>query len=188
VSELVIALVHTCSDFFVLQLGKRFGQRVLIVITQHAVRHGVEHVVLFLDTTTAPAPIEPALAAEAVALAGRIAAALDLVGVLAVEMFVTRDGGLLVNELAPRPHNSGHWTIDACAVSQFEQLVRAICGLPLGDPTRFADATMRNLLGEAVAEWPRILAEPGARLHLYGKREARPGRKMGHVTRLHVRR
>jgi 5-(carboxyamino)imidazole ribonucleotide synthase len=144
-----------------------------------------EHI---LDTTTAPAPIPEALAAQAVALAERIGAALDLVGVLAVEMFVTRTGGLLVNELAPRPHNSGHWTIDACAVSQFEQLVRAICGLPLGDPTRFADATMHNLLGDAVAQWARILAEPGARLHLYGKREARPGRKMGHVTRLRFRR
>ena len=118
------------------------------------------------------------------ALAERIAAELGVVGVLAVEMFVTRDGGLLVNELAPRPHNSGHWTIDACATSQFEQLVRAVCGLPLGDPGRFANATMDNLIGDAVADWPRLAAEPGARLHLYGKAEARPGRKMGHVTRL----
>ena len=99
-------------------------------------------------------------------------------------MFVTRDGRLLVNELAPRPHNSGHWTIDACAVSQFEQLVRAVCGLPLGDPGRFADAVMDNLLGAEVERWPTILAEPGARLHLYGKGEIRPGRKLGHVTRL----
>jgi 5-(carboxyamino)imidazole ribonucleotide synthase len=99
-------------------------------------------------------------------------------------MFVTRDGGLLVNELAPRPHNSGHWTIDACAVSQFEQLVRAICGLPLGDVERFADAVMDNLLGAEIEHWPAILAEPGARLHLYGKSEVRPDRKLGHVTRL----
>ncbi len=96
----------------------------------------------------------------------------------------TRDGRLLVNELAPRPHNSGHWTIDACAVSQFEQQVRAVCGLPLGDPARVADAEMTNLIGDEVERWPELLAEPGARLHLYGKREARPGRKMGHVTRL----
>jgi 5-(carboxyamino)imidazole ribonucleotide synthase len=137
-----------------------------------------------LDVTVAPAAIPADLASEAVAMAERIAAALALEGLLAVEMFLTKDGRLLVNELAPRPHNSGHWTIDACAVSQFEQQVRAVCGLPLGDPGRFADATMTNLIGDDVDRWPELLAEPGARLHLYGKREARPGRKMGHVTRL----
>lgn len=137
-----------------------------------------------LATTHAPAALSPDLAREAVELAERIARELGLVGLLAVEMFLTRDGRLLVNELAPRPHNSGHWTIDACAVSQFEQQVRAVCGLPLGDPTPLAGAVMENLLGDAVRRWPEILAEPGARLHLYGKREARPGRKMGHVTRL----
>ena len=137
-----------------------------------------------LDVTLAPAAIGPDLASEAVAMAERIAAALELEGLLAVEMFLTRDGRLLVNELAPRPHNSGHWTLDACAVSQFEQQVRAICDLPLGDPTRFADAVMTNLIGDEVERWPELLAEPGARLHLYGKREARPGRKMGHVTRI----
>ncbi|HET6469089.1 MAG TPA: 5-(carboxyamino)imidazole ribonucleotide synthase [Geminicoccaceae bacterium] len=140
-----------------------------------------EHV---LARTVAPAPIDGVLAREAVAMAEAIARALDLTGLLAVEMFLDRAGRLLVNELAPRPHNSGHWTIDACAVSQFEQLVRAVCGLPLGDPGRFADAEMENLLGDDAARWPEILREPGARLHLYGKREARPGRKMGHVTRL----
>jgi 5-(carboxyamino)imidazole ribonucleotide synthase len=143
--------------------------------------HHREHI---LARTIAPAPLAPALAAAARALAERIAAALDLVGLLAVEMFVTRDGRLLVNELAPRPHNSGHWTIDACPVSQFEQLVRAVCGLPLGPTTPFAGAVMDNLLGGAIATWPELLAEPGARLHLYGKREVRPGRKLGHVTRL----
>jgi 5-(carboxyamino)imidazole ribonucleotide synthase len=137
-----------------------------------------------LQQTIAPAAVATDLAVRAEALAEKIAAALDLVGLLAVEMFVTRDGRLLVNELAPRPHNSGHWTIDACAVSQFEQLVRAICGLPLGDAERFADAVMDNLLGAEVEHWPAILAEPGARLHLYGKGEVRPGRKLGHVTRL----
>jgi 5-(carboxyamino)imidazole ribonucleotide synthase len=137
-----------------------------------------------LARTIAPAPLAPALAAEAVRLAERIARELALVGLLAVEMFVTRDDRLLVNELAPRPHNSGHWTIDACAVSQFELLVRLLCGLPLPDPGRFADAVMDNLLGAAVETWPELLAEPGARLHLYGKREIRPGRKVGHVTRL----
>jgi len=137
-----------------------------------------------LARTIAPAPIAPALAAEAGRLAERIARELELVGLLAVEMFVTADDRLLVNELAPRPHNSGHWTIDACAVSQFELLVRVLCGLPLPDPGRFADAVMDNLLGAAVESWPELLAEPGARLHLYGKREIRPGRKLGHVTRL----
>jgi 5-(carboxyamino)imidazole ribonucleotide synthase len=137
-----------------------------------------------LDVTIAPAAIPASVATEAIAMAERIARALNLEGLLAVEMFLTRDGRLLVNELAPRPHNSGHWTIDACAVSQFEQQVRAVCGLPLGDPARFADAEMRNLIGAEVDGWRELLAEPGARLHLYGKREARPGRKMGHVTRL----
>ena len=137
-----------------------------------------------LDVTLAPAVIAAETAARAVAMAERIAVALDLEGLLAVEMFLARDGRLLVNELAPRPHNSGHWTIDACAVSQFEQQVRAVCGLPLGDPARFADAEMTNLIGDDVARWLELLAEPGARLHLYGKRDARPGRKMGHVTRL----
>ena len=107
---------------------------------------------------------------------------------MGVEMFVGRDGALLVNELAPRPHNSGHWTIDACVTSQFEQVVRAICGLPLGNPRRHSDAVMDNLIGDAVNRWPEILKDPDAKLHLYGKREARPGRKMGHVTRLSSRR
>jgi 5-(carboxyamino)imidazole ribonucleotide synthase len=137
-----------------------------------------------LDVTLAPAAIPDETAAEAVAMAERIAAALGLEGLLAVEMFLTRDGQLLVNELAPRPHNSGHWTVDACAISQFELLVRVLCGLPLPDPGRFADAVMDNLLGSAIVAWPEWLAEPGARLHLYGKREIRAGRKLGHVTRL----
>ena len=92
---------------------------------------------------------------------------------------------MLVNELAPRPHNSGHWTSDACLVSQFEQLVRAVCGLPLGDPARHSDAIMRNLLGHDVDAWASLVAEKDTRLHLYGKREARPGRKMGHVTTIY---
>jgi 5-(carboxyamino)imidazole ribonucleotide synthase len=143
-----------------------------------------EHREHILARTIAPAPIAPELAAEATALAERIAASLEVVGLLAVEMFVTDHGRLLVNELAPRPHNSGHWTIDACAVSQFEQLVRAVCGLPLGPPAPFAEAVMDNLLGAAVEAWPELLVEPGARVHLYGKSDIRPGRKLGHVTRL----
>ena len=124
------------------------------------------HAAHILAQTIAPAPIPAALAAEARLLAERIARELEVVGLLAVEMFVTPGQRLMVNELAPRPHNSGHWTIDACATSQFEQLVRAICGLPLGDPSRIADAVMDNILGHDIEGWPDLLAEPGARLHL----------------------
>lgn len=137
-----------------------------------------------LAETIAPAPISRHLAEQAEALAARIAHALELVGLLAVEMFVTNDGRILVNELAPRPHNSGHWTIDACLVSQFEQLVRAVCGLPLGSPERHFDATMINLLGADAYGWADHLMRSDTRVHLYGKSEVRAGRKMGHVTRL----
>lgn len=145
------------------------------------------HVDHILDTTIVPAGISPGIAARAGEIARRAAEALSVVGLLAVEMFVTWDGEVLVNEIAPRPHNSGHWTIDACAISQFQQLVRAICGLPLGTTERHSDAVMKNLIGNEVAQWLGLLAEPGARLHLYGKSEIRPGRKMGHVTRLSPR-
>jgi 5-(carboxyamino)imidazole ribonucleotide synthase len=141
-----------------------------------------------LDTTHAPAQLPESVMARAEAIAQKIAEAMEVIGLIAVEMFVTRSGEVLVNELAPRPHNSGHWTIDACATSQFEQFVRAICGLPLGSVEHHSHAVMTNLLGEDVAAWRDILAEPGARLHLYGKRAARPGRKMGHVTRLSPKR
>jgi 5-(carboxyamino)imidazole ribonucleotide synthase len=142
------------------------------------------HVDHILDTTIAPATLPPETARAAETIARDIATRLDLVGVLAVEMFVINGGELLVNELAPRPHNSGHWTIDACATSQFEQLVRAICGLPLGSTERYADAVMKNLIGDEVETWRDAIADPSARLHLYGKRTTRPGRKMGHITRL----
>ncbi|MBU2270279.1 MAG: ATP-grasp domain-containing protein, partial [Alphaproteobacteria bacterium] len=103
---------------------------------------------------------------------------------LAVELFVTEDGRVLMNEIAPRPHNSGHWTMDACVTSQFEQMIRAVCGLPLGSVERFGDAEMKNLIGDQAHDWAAILADPTAKLHLYGKAEARPGRKMGHVNRV----
>jgi 5-(carboxyamino)imidazole ribonucleotide synthase len=141
-----------------------------------------EHI---LDITYAPARIPEATAAAAQAIAGRVAEGLELVGLLAVEMFVAADGRVLVNEIAPRPHNSGHWTIDACAASQFELHIRAVAGLPLAPATRHSDAVMKNLVGpEEAALWPQILATSGLIPHLYGKGEARPGRKMGHVTRL----
>lgn len=135
-----------------------------------------------LAETIVPAPMPPAKIAEAEAMARTIAEQIDLVGVLCVELFVTVDGTLMVNELAPRPHNSGHWSIDGAVTSQFEQLIRAICGLPLGSTDRVADCVMRNLIGEEVHLWPELLKEPRAKLHLYGKAEAREGRKMGHVT------
>ena len=145
-------------------------------------RHGI------LDMTLAPARVTEAIAAEATALAVRTAEALDLVGLLAVEMFVGPDGRVLANEIAPRPHNSGHWTLDACAASQFEMQVRAVCGLTLPPASRHSDAAMRNLIGpDGMAAWDTLLARPGAILHHYGKSEARPGRKMAHVTTLFAR-
>ena len=137
-----------------------------------------------LDITIAPAPYGSGLMKTAGDIATRIAGALDYVGILAVEMFVTETGGILVNEIAPRPHNSGHWTLDACLVSQFEQAIRAVCNLPLGNPERHSDAEMKNLLGTDINGYLTALSRPDTALHLYGKHDARAGRKMGHVTRL----
>jgi 5-(carboxyamino)imidazole ribonucleotide synthase len=138
-----------------------------------------------LHTSRVPARIPATLASRAEELGARIASALDHVGMLAIELFVTRNGELLVNELAPRTHNSGHYTFGACATSQFEQHVRAICGLPLGDPSLLRPAAMLNLLGElwrdGAPDFRPVLLHPSARLHLYGKRRPSPGRKMGHV-------
>ncbi len=140
-----------------------------------------------LARSTVPAAIPEDLAGSAVEIGRSIAGALGHVGVLAVEMFVAQGNSgprLLVNELAPRVHNSGHWTLDACLCSQFEQHIRAVAGWRLGDPNRHSDAVMTNLVGQAVESWPALLAEPGVRLHLYGKAEMLPGRKMGHATRI----
>jgi 5-(carboxyamino)imidazole ribonucleotide synthase len=138
-----------------------------------------------LDTSLIPARVPAAMARAAVGAAVRIAEAFDYVGVLAVEFFIA-GGKLLVNEIAPRPHNSGHVTLDACVTSQFEQQVRALCGLPLGDPAVLRPAAMANLLGDlwggGAPRWAAILRDPRAKLHLYGKRSVRPGRKMGHFT------
>ena len=136
-----------------------------------------------LRTTTVPATLPAGLRTDAALLAGRILNALDYVGVMGVELFVTGDG-LVVNEIAPRVHNSGHWTQLGCAVDQFEQHVRAIAGLPLGDGARHADVVMENLIGDDMARLPEHLAAPGRQVHLYGKAETRAGRKMGHVNRL----
>ncbi len=141
-----------------------------------------------LDLTLAPARVSDDVAARAQDIARQVADALDLVGLLAVEMFVASNGAVLVNEIAPRPHNSGHWTLDACPASQFELHVRAVAGLPLPQATRHSDAVMKNLVGpDETALWPAVMAAPGLIGHLYGKAEARPGRKMGHVTRLFPR-
>jgi 5-(carboxyamino)imidazole ribonucleotide synthase len=139
-----------------------------------------------LDITIAPARVPPSVAAEAVRLTSAILEELDYVGVLCIELFLTCDGQLLINEIAPRPHNSGHFTFDACVTSQFEQQVRAVCGLPLGSTTQMRPAAMANLLGDlwvnGEPDWAAALATPDVKLHLYGKTEARLGRKMGHLT------
>lgn len=137
-----------------------------------------------LDQTIVPARVPDQVAERAEVIARHLAEKIELVGLMAVEMFVTADEEVLVNEIAPRPHNSGHWTIDACSTSQFEQFIRAVAGLPLGTTERLCDAVMKNLLGDDVETWQEVLNDPSAKLHLYGKSEARPGRKMGHVTRL----
>lgn len=140
-----------------------------------------------LDLSVCPARLPESQANDAVAIARSVLEALEVVGVLCVELFVKPDGGLLINELAPRPHNSGHLTIDACDACQFEQQVRAICGLPLGSTRMRSAAAMANLLGDlwqVPLHWDRLLAFPQVKLHLYGKAEARPGRKMGHLTAL----
>ena len=142
-----------------------------------------------LDLSVSPAPaVSPETAEEAVAITRAIFEGLDVIGVLCVEFFVTPNGRLLVNEMAPRPHNSGHLTIDAHVTSQFEQQLRAVCGLPLGSTELLRPAAMANLLGDVWGagepDWSAALVLPGVKLHLYGKKEARPGRKMGHLTAL----
>lgn len=138
-----------------------------------------------LDLSIAPARIDPKLRHQAVDIARHIVAELDYVGVLAVEFFVSStDPVFRVNEIAPRVHNSGHWSIEACPTSQFEQHIRAICGLPLGDTTLYGRAEMKNLIGDDILDREVYLKDPGANFHHYGKLQARPGRKMGHVTRV----
>ncbi len=176
------AFVDFACEISVIVARGQDGTTVAFDAVENRHRHHI------LDLTLAPAQVTPAIAAAATDIALDLAHCLGLVGVLAVEMFVGRNGEVLVNELAPRPHNSGHWTIEACAASQFEMHVRAVAGLKLPPATRHSDAVMKNLVGpEAMALWPEVLATPGLIPHLYGKAEARPGRKMGHVTRLFPR-
>jgi 5-(carboxyamino)imidazole ribonucleotide synthase len=141
-----------------------------------------EHKNHILSRTIVPAHLDPALMDQAVAMTKNLAEKLNLRGVLTLEMFVTKDGHLLANEIAPRTHNSGHWSIDACAVSQFENHVRTVCGLPVGAPGRHSDAEMLNLIGDDVLTASKYLTQENACLHLYGKHDIVEGRKMGHVT------
>jgi 5-(carboxyamino)imidazole ribonucleotide synthase len=146
-------------------------------VTENVHRHHILH------TSTVPANISPELAAEAVFVAQRLAETLEYVGILGVEFFVGHDV-LYVNEIAPRVHNSGHWTQNGCLVSQFEQHMRAVAGWPLAATKRHADVVMTNLLGHDIDGWSALAGEPTTALHLYGKAEARDGRKMGHVNRI----
>jgi len=143
-----------------------------------------EHSAHILKVSRVPARVGAGIAKEALSIASRIADAFGYVGVLAVEMFVVADGGVLVNEIAPRVHNSGHWTLDGCSVSQFEQHIRAVAGWPLAVPVSRGRAEMINLIGDEVSGFRDWLGVPGACVHLYGKRTTRAGRKMGHVTRV----
>ena len=175
----------TCEVSVIVARNER-GATVSWPVAENRHRDGI------LDVSIVPARIDPGLAAKAREIATEIAAALDYRGVLCVELFVTAGGALLVNEIAPRPHNSGHYTIDACVTSQFEQQARVLVALPFGEPHQHTPAVMVNLLGDIWFEgaatiprepaWHAVLSHPYAKLHLYGKAEARRGRKMGHVT------
>ncbi len=176
----VEAWVDFAAELSVICAGNGQGQIVPFPVFENI------HTRHILDFTIAPARFAPPVPADAWELARAVTAALDVRGLLAVEMFLTSSGKLLVNELAPRPHNSGHLTLDACLTSQFEQHTRAICGLPLGGTGLLRPAVMVNLLGDLwrtdhrPPDWQPVLAEPAAKLHLYGKAAAKPGRKMGH--------
>ncbi|HXU99588.1 MAG TPA: 5-(carboxyamino)imidazole ribonucleotide synthase [Caulobacteraceae bacterium] len=156
----------------------RDGEIALYPLTESHHENGI------LRRTSAPARASPKAHAEAERIAATVLTGLDYVGVLGVELFERDDGHLLVNEFAPRVHNTGHWTLDGCGVDQFEQHIRAIAGWPLGPTKAHAHVEMTNLLGDEVDAWPRLAREPDSRLWLYGKTEAHPGRKMGHVNRL----
>lgn len=172
-------LVDFACEISVIVARSIDGETRCFEVTENHHKNGI------LDLSFAPARVTTEIADEALRVAQRVAEALDLIGVLAVEMFVDRDGRVLANEIAPRPHNSGHWTIDGCPASQFDLHIRAVAGLPLSSVERHSDAMMKNLVGpEGMGLWAEGLRRPDLIPHLYGKAEARPGRKMGHVTRL----
>jgi 5-(carboxyamino)imidazole ribonucleotide synthase len=172
--------IEFSCEISVVAARTQHGEIALYAVTENSHKNHV------LDESVVPARISDAVRVKAEAIAHTLAEAFDLVGVLAIEMFVTGAGDVLVNELAPRPHNSGHWTIDGAMTSQFEQLVRCVLGLPLGATTpRAPQIRMKNLLGEDALNVLPYLRNPNAKLHLYGKAEAKAGRKMGHVTIIH---
>ena len=180
-SAILEAFVHFEREISVIAARSASGEVECFDVTEN------EHRDHILKISRAPAPIPDALAAQARGIAERIAHALDYVGVLAVELFVVQGSGgptILVNEIAPRVHNSGHWTLDGASISQFEQHIRAIAGWPLGRPVRHGHVTMTNLIGNEVDGYEQWLTVPGATVHLYGKGSPRPGRKMGHVTQV----
>jgi 5-(carboxyamino)imidazole ribonucleotide synthase len=191
-AEAEAAVARLAPAPFILEAFVPFSAEVSALVARGADGAAVVHDVAanshahhILDRSVAPARIPPGSAAAAQAHARAVAEGLGLVGVAAVEFFLLPDGTLLGNEIAPRPHNSFHWTIEACRISQFEAHIRAVAGLPLPDPGRHHDATMQNLVGpEGMDRLPALLADPAWSVHLYGKAEARPGRKMGHATRL----
>ena len=175
------AFVDFACEVSVIVAARADGATVVFPVVENIHRNHI------LAETHAPARIDPKIAAEAEHTARFLAEKLGVVGLLAVEFFVLRAPDalgrhVLMNEIAPRPHNSGHWTMDACPTDQFEQLVRAVCGLPLGDVTPHSCAVMYNLIGDDFNRWPQLLQDPQTSLHLYGKTEVRAGRKMGHVN------
>lgn len=176
---------------FVLEAFVDYSHEISVVLARNAAGEVAcfpvtenRHVDGILDISSVPASINADIAEQAQHFTRIIAEKLELVGMLAVEFFVTKDNKVLVNEMAPRPHNSGHWTMDACVTSQFEQFVRAVCNLPLGAVTLHSKAEMKNLIGDEVSEWKKFSSEPHAKLHIYGKSVIKKGRKMGHVTRI----
>ncbi len=176
------AIAEAPADFrrelSVIAARGRSGEIALYPIAENHHEGGI------LRRTVAPATVSPQLAAQAERIAATLLSALAYVGVIGIELFERDDGRLLVNEFAPRVHNTGHWTLDGCEVDQFEQHIRAVAGWPLGPTNAIARVEMTNLIGEEANDWRRLAAEPETRLWLYGKAEARPGRKMGHVNRL----
>jgi 5-(carboxyamino)imidazole ribonucleotide synthase len=172
------ALVDFQMEISVIVARGRSGQQASFTPVENIHKNHILH------KTIAPANLNKTISQKAQKYALTLAKAADLKGLLAVEMFVTKQGEVLINELAPRPHNSGHWTMDGCITSQFEQQIRAICGLPLGSTERICEVEMLNLIGDDVNSWEDYLKTPHAKLHLYGKKEAREGRKMGHVNLL----
>jgi 5-(carboxyamino)imidazole ribonucleotide synthase len=193
VSEIESAFENLCGNDAVLEAFVEFEKEVSVVCARDSAgnfsHYGVienSHTNHILDISFAPAFVSEQIFKEAVEIARDVAETFDYVGTLCVEFFLTKDEKLLINELAPRPHNSGHLTFDACVTSQFEQQLRAVCGLPLGSTEFFAPSAMANLLGDVwqngEPNWARVLENPKVKIHLYGKAEARQGRKMGHMT------